>query len=211
VPERLLDAVRLFDPEATLVDGGITFGAGVRLAGPEAVTPNLARKTGLPQGHVWVVSDEGPFPTWLVRGLARRFGGYAHVPRQVIADEPGEVAVVHTARPARTDELGRWLPGLVAGAPEADGSYFLSSPLSPVRVRCDGPEVASLRWLLPPALGPLRQEPGLHGYRFLAETADAVRPAATAAWGLAQVTGGVVTDRDRFRVASVDELHALWP
>ena len=43
-PGRLLAAVQRFDPEAAPVDGGVTFGAGVRLAGPFPVTPDLADK-----------------------------------------------------------------------------------------------------------------------------------------------------------------------
>jgi hypothetical protein len=206
-PADLLDAVRLFDPEAAPTDGGIAFGAGIRLSGPHRVTPDLADKTNLPQGHAWVVSDSGPFQTWLIRGLARRFGGYAHLPQPVIADDASEVVIVHTPRKVSPDELaarlGGPLPGLRAGGREADGSFFLTSPHSPVRIRCDGPEVASLRWLLPLALGPLRKEPGLHGYRFGVTTGagdGAVRLAAVAALELANGVGGVATDTDRFRV-----------
>jgi hypothetical protein len=206
-PARLLETVRLFDPAAAPVDGGITFGAGIRLAGPHPVTPDLTAKADLPRGHAFVVSDSGPFQSWLTRGLARRFGGYAHLPQHTIAEDPAEVVVVHTPRKVSPDELtarlSAHLPGLVAQGREADGSFFLTSPLVPIHIRCDGPEVPSLRWLLPLALGPLRREPGLHGYRFgIGPGGDSggVRLAATAALELARGVDGVATDPDRFRV-----------
>jgi hypothetical protein len=204
-PGRLLDAVRRFDPGATPVDGGIAFGAGIRLAGPQAITADAAAKAGVPAGHAWMVSDSGPFQTWLIRGLARRFGGHAHLPQAVAADDPSEIVVVHSVE-AR--ELGAHLPGFAAGPAESDGSYFLTSPTSPIRVRCDSPDVPSMRWLLPLALGPLRQEPGLHGYRFGSESAgdhQVVRAAAVAALAFARTVGGVATDRDRFRVDDPDD------
>jgi len=207
----LLDAVRRFDPDATETDGGISFGAGLRLAGPQPVTPDVAGKANLPQGHAWMVSDSGPFQSWLTRGLARRFGGYAHLPQPVVADDRSEVVIVHTPRKVAPDELAARLsaqvPGLVAGGREQDGSFFLTSQASPIRIRCDSPDVDSLRWLLPLALGPLRQEPGLHGYRFGSEYDDPriVRLAAVAALELAQGVGGVATDRDRFRVYEPDD------
>lgn len=209
--EWLLDAVRRFDPEATAVEGGISFGAGIRLAGPHPITPDIADKTNLPPGHAWVASDSGPFQTWLVRGLARRFGGYAHLPQPAIADDASELVIVHTPRKVSPDELSArlsaQLPGLTAGADEDDGSFFLTSPHSPVRIRCDSPDVPSLRWLLPLALGPLRHEPGLHGYRFGSEAQDGsvVRLAASAALELARGVGGVATDRDRFRIYDLED------
>jgi hypothetical protein len=212
----LLDAVRRFDPYATPVeDGGISFGAGIRLAGPQRITPETAAKTGLPLGHAWVASDSGPFQTWLARGLAVRFGGHAHLPQPVVGDDPSEVVIVHTPRKVSPDELAGRLnqrvPGLTAGAPEQDGSFFLTSTISPVRIRCDSPDVPSLRWLLPLALGPMRQEPGLHGYRFgrvpgkADDAAKNVRLAAAAALEFAQGVGGIATDRDRFRVFDADD------
>jgi hypothetical protein len=208
----LLDAVRRFDPDATPVDGGIAFGAGIRLAGPQRITSEMAARTRIPPGHAWMVSDSGPFQTWLTRGLARRFNGHAHLPQAVVADDPSEVVVVHTPRRVSSDDLAARLsqraPGLAAGPPESDGSYFLTSPDSPIRIRCDSPDVPSLRWLLPLALGPLRQEPGLHGYRFGSESAadpQVVRAAAAIALEFARAVGGVATDRDRFRVEDPNE------
>ncbi|GAB2814528.1 hypothetical protein GCM10027176_18920 [Actinoallomurus bryophytorum] len=209
----LLDAVRRFDPDAVPVeDTSISFGAGIRLAGPQRITSETAAKIGLPPGHAWVASDSGPFQTWLVRGLAWRFGGHAHLPQPVVADDASEVVIVHTPRKISPDELAarfnQLVPGLRAGAPEQDGSFFLTSAISPVRIRCDSPDVPSLRWLLPLALGPMRQDPGLHGYRFGRvpnSAGDAVRLAATAALELAQGVGGVATDRDRFRVFDPDD------
>ena len=201
-PDRLLDAVRRFDPDASPVDGGIAFGAGLRLAGPQRISPKEAAKAKIPPGHAWVVSDSGPFQTWLTRGLARRFDGHAHLPQAVVADDASEIVVVHTPRRVEPQKLG------VAGPPESDGSYFLTSPGSPVRIRVDSPGVPSLRWLLPLALGPLRQEPGLHGYRFGSDSADdpqVVRAAAGMALELARAVGGVATDRDRFRVDDPDD------
>jgi len=209
--EALLDAVRRFDPEATPVDGGIAFGAGIRLAGPQPITSETGDKANLPPGHAWVASDSGPFQTWLTRGLARRFGGYAHLPQPAIVDDATEVVIVHTPRKISPGELAArlsaYVPGLEAGPKESDGSFFLAGPHSPVRIRCDSPEVPSLRWLLPLALGPLRQEPGLHGYRFGSEPGDprVVRLAAAAAIELARGVGGVVTDRDRFLVDDHDD------
>lgn len=209
--EWLLDAVRRFDPGAAVTDGGISFGAGIRLAGPQPILPDMAQKAGVPHGHAWMTSDSGPFQTWLIRGLARRFGGYAHLPQPVIADDGSEVVIVHTPRKVSPDELAARLsgqvPGLRAGDREQDGSVFLTSPMSPIRVRCDSPEVPSLRLLLPLALGPLRQEPGLHGYRFGSDTTDprTVRLTAVAALELAQGVGGVATDRDRFMVFEPDD------
>ena len=60
-PALLLDAVRLFDAEAAPVEGGITFGAGIRLAGPHPVTPDVAAKSNLPQGHAWMATDPDRF------------------------------------------------------------------------------------------------------------------------------------------------------
>ncbi len=194
VPVRLLDTVRLFDPDAAAVEDGITFGAGVRLSGPYPVTPELAAKVNIPEGAAYAASDGGPFQTWLMRGLARRYGGYAHLPHRSIEDDPAEIVVVHTPRRVRPEELAALVPSLTVQKPEADGSVFLSS--QKLHIRCDGPGVESLRWLLPLALGPLRGEPDLHGYRF---SGDA-RVAMSTALELARRTGGVATDRDRFRV-----------
>jgi hypothetical protein len=208
---QMLDAVRRFDPEAAPTDGGISFGAGVRLAGPQQITTDMAGKAAVPQGHAWVTSDSGPFQTWLARGLARRFGGYAHLPQPVVADDATEVVIVHTPRQVSPGELAARLsghvPGIVAGEREEDGSFFLTSQVSPIRIRCDSPDVPSLRWLLPLALGPLRQEPGLHGYRFGSDLADprVVRLAVDAALELAQGVGGIATDRDRFRILASDD------
>jgi hypothetical protein len=206
-PDRWLAAIRLFDPEAVPVDGGVAFAAGARLAGPHPVTPDLAAKARLPEGHAFVASDSGPFQHWLVRGLARRFGGYAHLPQPAVADDPTEVVVVHTPRKVSPEELAARLsaliPGLTPDGPEEDGSFFLTTPRLPVGIRCDGPEVPSLRWLLPLTLGPMRQEPGLHGYRFgVAGQRDPrlVRLVAAAALELADGVGGVTTDLDRFRL-----------
>lgn len=207
----LLDVVRRFDPNAIITDGGIAFGAGIRLAGPQPIMPDLAQAARVPHGHAWMTSDSGPFQTWLIRGLARRFGGYAHLPQPVVADDRSEVVIVHTPRKVSPDELAARLsghmPGLRAGEHEQDGSFFMTSEVNPIRIRCDSPEVPSLRWLLPLALGPLRQEPGLHGYRFGTDTADprVVRLAAVAALELAQGVGGVATDRDRFTVFDPDD------
>jgi hypothetical protein len=217
VPQQawLLDAVRRFDPDAAPVEeGGISFGAGIRLAGPQRITPETSAKTGLPPGHAWVASDSGPFQTWLARGLASRFGGHAHLPQPVVGDDASEVVIVHTPRKVSPDELAgrlnRLVPGLTAGAPEQDGSFFLTSAISPVRIRCDSPDVPSLRWLLPLALGPMRQDPALHGYRFgrvpdRADDAANVRLAAAAALEFAHGVGGIATDRDRFRVFDPDD------
>lgn len=206
-PQRWLAAIRRFDPEAAPVDGGVAFGAGVRLAGPHPVTSDLAAKSTLPEGHAFVASDSGPFQNWLARGLARRFGGYAHLPQQMVVDDPTEVVVVHTPRKVSPGELASrlsaFIPGLAPDGPEEDGSFFLSTPQAPISIRCDGPEVPSLRWLLPLALGPMRREPGLHGYRFgVAGERDPrwIRLGATAALELADGVGGVTTDLDRFRV-----------
>lgn len=206
-PARLLAAVRLFDPAAAPVDGGVTFGAGVRLAGPFPVTPELADKAGLPPGHGYMASDFGPFQSWLVRGLARRFGGHAHLPQETFPDDPTEVVIVHVPRKVSAEELAArlsaYLPGLAPAGQEADGSFVLAGRDIPVHIRCDGPGVPSLRWLLPLALGPLRGEPGLHGYRFSAganHDPRLVRLVATAALELAEGVGGVATDLDRFRV-----------
>ena len=206
-PRALLAVVRLFDPDAAPVDGGVTFGAGVRLAGPFPVTPDLADKVRLPQGHGFAASDYGPFQNWLVRGLARRFGGYAHLPQETFSDDPTEVVVVHVPRKVSAEELAArlsaYLPGLAPVGHEADRSFVLAGRNVPVHIRCDGPEVPSLRWLLPLALGPLRREPGLHGYRFSIDGVRdprLVRLVATAALELAAGAGGIATDLDRFRI-----------
>jgi hypothetical protein len=210
-PDQLLDAVRRFDPDAAPTEGGISFGAGIRLSGPQQITTDMADKAEVPPGHAWVTSDSGPFQSWLARGLARRFGGYAHLPQPVVADDATEVVIVHAPRQVSPGELSARLsglvPGLVAGEREQDGSFFLTSQISPIRIRCDTPDVPSMRWLLPLALGPLRQEPGLHGYRFGTEYRDprVVRLAVDAALELADRVGGVATDRDRFRVFASDE------
>lgn len=206
--DSLLQSVRLFDPDATSVDGGVAFGAGVRLSGPHPVDDGLAAKTGLPHGYAFVATDSGPFPNWLARGLAHRFGGHAHLPQEAIVDDATEVVIVHTPRRVSPEELvtriGRHIPGLAPQGQESDGSFFLTSPAVPIHIRCDGPEVPSLRWLLPLALGPLRTEPGLHGYRFgVGADGDdtTVRRAVIGALELAHGVGGVATDRDRFLVS----------
>ena len=194
-PERLLDTVRLFDPGAAQVEGGIAFGAGVRLSGPFAITREVGAKLNIPLGSAYAASDGGPFQTWLMRGLARRYQGYAHLPNKTIEDDPDEIVVVHSPRQVTTEQLQALVPSLAIQRPEADGSFFMISPH--VQIRCDSPEVESLRWLLPLALGPLREEPGLHGYRFGGDP----RTAMSAALELARRTGGVATDRDRFKVS----------
>ena len=211
--EHLLNTVRLFDPEAAPVDGGITYGAGIRLAGPYPVTPDVAEKASLPQGHAYLMSDSGPFQTWLTRGLARRYGGHAHLPRQTISEDIGEIVIVHTPRKVSPDELAArlsgHLPQLTAERPESDGSFFLTTAYAPIQIRCDSPEVESLRWLLPLALGPLRREAGLHGYRFGIVPGGDVRAVpllVTAALELARGVSGIATDADRFRVFRPEDL-----
>ncbi len=194
-PDGLLDTVRLFDPDAARTEGGITFGAGIRLSGPYTITQEISPKVDLPPGHAYAASDDGPFQMWLMRGLARRYGGYPRLPQKSIEDDPDEIVVVHTPKRVTPEQLQALVPALTQQRPEDDGSFFMTS--QHVMIRCDSPEVESMRWLLPLALGPMRSEPGLHGYRFGGDP----RTAMSAALELARRTGGVATDRDRFRIS----------
>jgi hypothetical protein len=72
VPERLLETVRLFAPQARQERGRIVAGAGV-LRGPFQVTPWLARRARVPGG--WHVAYLGEGPDGMMSGLARRLGG----------------------------------------------------------------------------------------------------------------------------------------
>ena len=72
VPQRLLETVRLFAPEARQQDGVVVAGSAL-LKGPFEVTPRLARGARLPDG--WAVAYVGEGPHGLVAGLARRLGG----------------------------------------------------------------------------------------------------------------------------------------
>ncbi|MEO3786069.1 hypothetical protein ABGB12_22295 [Actinocorallia sp. B10E7] len=72
MPERLLETVRLFAPEARQENGAVMAGPAM-LRGPFEVTPRLARRARLPEG--WPVVYLGEGSDQLVAGLARRLGG----------------------------------------------------------------------------------------------------------------------------------------
>lgn len=111
VPERLLETVRLFAPEARQEDGSVVAGSAV-LQGPFAVTPWLARWARVPEG--WPVAYLGEGPDGLFAGLARRLGGLWFQNGRPVPFRDDEDQTVTVYLPRRPDPA--MLTGLVEDA-----------------------------------------------------------------------------------------------
>ncbi|WP_157963511.1 hypothetical protein [Actinocorallia populi] len=100
VPQRLLETVRLFAPEARQEEGVVVAGSAL-LEGPFEVTSRLARLAELPEG--WAVAYVGEGPDGLVAGLARRLGGLWFQNGRPVAYRDDEDQTVTVYLPRRPD------------------------------------------------------------------------------------------------------------
>lgn len=224
--QALLDAARLYDPELRERRGRIIFTNAVLLYGPVSVTAELARAAGLPDGVAAAFypgtavqshrvrrdpeqkrQDAG----LLLRGLAVRLGGRIHpalpVPELALRASVYAESDVPTGRVVSL--LGAYAPGLTVEA-DADGSYSLTGPASPLFVGYFAASQYTPEYG-PPALGELRRRQlhqwDLHGgVRASDPPRELALTVGEAALTLARVAGGIALDMFGFRFTRPDQL-----
>lgn len=229
----LREALLRYDPALRVKNGSFVFRNGVHLNGPVPVTPEIARKAGLPDGmtagyYVSIIETgaRGSRPDdvkkqdaeRLVRGLAARLGGTVHDERQPMGLDLS--ASVYSARALPAEQLiGVLQPYVDTGElavlekKEVPGAYFLVTEEDPLFfVVYFPPRLSrSSAALPPPAIGDLASgEPS----RWDLETRFPVQAAArgsclkvgAAALALAKAVGGIVIDAYGFPVDSPDDM-----
>jgi hypothetical protein len=220
-------ALRRYDPALRVKSDSVVFRNGVHLNGPVAVTPQIAAKSGLPDGmttgyyaSIIETGTRGSRPDdlkrqdaeRLVRGLAARLGGTVHDERPPMRLDLS--ASVYSARALPAEQVtGVLQPYVDTGdlvvlpQERVPGAYFLVTEQDPVFFvvyfppRLSGPGAA----LPPPAIGDLA---GAEPSRWDLETKDPVAGAppgtclkvGEAALALARAAGGVVVDAYGFPV-----------
>jgi hypothetical protein len=219
-PDRLLAAVRLYNPKARAKTDEIIVYGHIVLHGPVAVTPDLTRHAGLPDGmaaayYAGVMDQKDATQRnesgKLVRGLAVRLGGTVH-PADLVSnlrlllsvyaenDLPAE-QIVSLLRP--------WAAGLAVRDPN-DNGYVLACHGAAFFVSYFAPDLFGTVDE-PRALG----EPGqrkLHhwdliGYGTAVEApAETVERIGEAALALARAVSGVAIDMHGFQFSRAQEL-----
>ena len=230
----LADAVLRYDPAAGVQSDGFIFRNDVRLHGPVAVTPDVARQAGLPAGlaagyYATIVANgtsrsRPDSLKWqdaerLIRGLAARLGGTVH-------DEhpPMDLrlrAVVYSVQPSLPAEqvIGVLQPYVRSGElliekdTNVPDAYYLITEQEPVFFVAYWPPRLSRSKLAlpPPALGDLSgKEPGRWDLRTKFPVAAASREACLqvggAALALAGRADGTVIDTYGFAVDRPEDL-----
>lgn len=183
VPERLLETVRLFAPEARQEIGTVTAGPAV-LRGPFEVTPWTARRARIPEG--WPVAYVGEGSDNLVAGLARRLGGlwFQNGGPAPSRDEEDQTVTVYL--PCRPDP--ERLTSLVGDATHTDapGTDLYSGGLVSLVVR------------------------RVHEHHVTCDlhSPDPHRLGSTAL-AIAREFGGIALDRDGYRITAPEDLKPV--
>lgn len=224
--EKLMDAVRLYDPEVRRWHGRLIFRNGVLLFGPVTVTPKLQQQARLPSGTAvaWYAGAAGQGHKrsheaklndgdMLVRGLAGRVGGTVRygLARQetdlalfasVYSEQdlpPGQVAQVLRSYNGelRAEDVKNDTYSLTG-----DEIYFYVAYWSPRLYREDD---------APPALGAMRSRPLNHwdlntGVSAQHAARELCQKVGEAALALATQSGGVALDVLGFPISSPADL-----
>src|SRR5215468_8331668 len=233
------DAVLRYDPGADVQSDGFVFRNDVRLHGPVAVTPDVARQAGLAAGlatgYYATIVENGISRSrpdslkWqdaerLVRGLAARLGGTVH-------DEQPPMdlrmrAVVYSVAPSLPAEqvIGVLQPYIRSGelTLEKDSNvpdaYYLITEQAPVFFVAYWPSRVSRSKLAlpPPALGDLSdKEPRRWDLRTKFPVATATREACLqvgeAALALAAHADGTVIDTYGFPIDRAEDMLPVMP
>jgi hypothetical protein len=219
-PDRLLTAVRHYNPKARAKSDEIIVYGHIVLHGPVSVTPELARRAGLPDGAatayyagVMNPDDDGQRSESgkLLRGLAVRLGGTVH-PAQtgsslrlllsVYADQDLPAGQIISL-------LGSWAPGL-AVRNESDSGYTLACHGAAFFVSYFPPDVFGVADE-PRALGEVGQRK-LHHWDLIGYVTAVDAPAGTlqsvgeAALALAGAVTGTAIDMFGFQFSQAAEL-----
>ncbi|MBB2912194.1 hypothetical protein FHS43_003474 [Streptosporangium becharense] len=187
-PQDVLEAVRLRSPEAASQGGAIRTGDGVRLRGPYSVCRELALLTGLPVGWpvAYVVDAPGTEretdPATVVAGLAERLGGLC-CPRHP-ARSPDLFTVTGGALPL--ERLTGLLPGARPRTVPGFDITLLSADRNPLEITFCGGEDGEVDYEVSVAHGPI--------------TSAVVEQAERLALAIGEASGGVVRDRNGFRL-----------
>jgi hypothetical protein len=206
--DRLLSAVRRFDPKAEPGDGFIelTF---CLLTGPIEATPEDGAVAYLPE-HA---SDNGVNANLLVDGLAHLLSGERRPPRPPAADDMwlDPVVSVFTADPLPPDEL------LEVAAPYVADAAVTELPLAEYGIEGDGPisieygGITSYDVALPP---PTLREPRARyecgifvQHDALPLAPDLLHRAGELALAVAARTDGVTLDIYGFRIDRPEDVH----
>ncbi len=226
-------AMARYDPAATVKHGRFACRNGVRLAGPAAVTPQAARKTGLPDGLSvgYYATTTGTAARWarpdhlkwqdaerLVRGLAARLGGTVHDQRPPMRLQLR--VSVYSGQPSPPEEVAGVLQPYVDTGdlfteedPETVGAYYLLTGQEQVFLVVYWPPRLSRspRALPPPALGALATgEPCRWDLRTTLPVDTAARETCLtvgeAALALAHHTSGTAIDTYGFPVDRPEDL-----
>jgi hypothetical protein len=231
-PAEMADAVTRYDPGVRVRGDRLVFGNGVLLYGPVEITPELARKAGLPAGMTVAYytsvavqgkaerrpdDDKQQDARRLIRGLAVRLGGTIHDPRpaldltleaSVYSGQPLPVAdVVDVLRPFAGQDLE-------PGPMEVNGAYALRPVEGDVLFLTMywPPWVAGMKVQPPPpAVGELRRQKPCQWELYTSVPVQEAgledcQTVGGAALALADRTGGVVTDVYGFPVTRPQDL-----
>ncbi len=219
-PGRLLATVRQYSPNARAKTDEIVVYGHIVLHGPVAITPDLSRRAGLPDGmtaayYAGVTNQNDTTQRdesgKLLRGLAVRLGGTVHP-----ADLASSLRLLLSVYaehdlPAEqiSDLLSPWAPGLAVRDPNDNGyvlaghgvPFFVSYFASDLFGTIDEPQ----------ALGELGQRQLHHwdliGYcTAVAAPAENVERVGEAALVLARAVSGVAIDMHGFQFSRAQEL-----
>jgi hypothetical protein len=229
------EALLRYDPALKVKDARFVFRNGVHLHGPVAVTPEIAKKAGLPDGMTTgyyasfiETGTRGSRPDdlkqqdaeLLVRGVAARLGGTVHAGRLPMDVALGASVYSATALPpGRVIEVLQPHVGTGELAVDEDknvpGAYYLVTEEEPVFfVGYWPPRLSRSKFAPPPpAVGGLGAEPSRWDLRTRYPALGAPRQACLkvgeAALALAGVAGGAVVDAYGFPVDRPEDLVGL--
>jgi hypothetical protein len=220
--DRLLDAVRRFDPRAEPGDGflELTF---CLLTGPIEVTPELAAAARLPEDVPIAYLPEhmspqhAPNTSLVVSGLAHTLGGVRHPPDP---DVPGDVwvdpvASVFTVDLTPPDELHKLVAPYLPAAEVTEiplAEYGIAGPdvvSGAISIECGG--LMSYDATMPPPA--LRDPPARYEYAIFVEhdslpvAPELLRRAGEVALAIAAGTAGRPLDINGFLISRPEDVH----
>jgi hypothetical protein len=219
-PDRLLATVRQYNPKARAKTDEIIVYGHIVLHGPVAITPDVSRRAGLPDGmatayYAGVTNQKDTTQQQesgkLLRGLAVRLGGIVH-PAELVSSLRLLLSVyAEHDLPAEqiSSLLSPWAPGLAVRDPN-DNGYVLACHGAPFFVSYFASDLFGTADE-PAALGELGQRQLHHwdliGYVTAAGApAETVQRAGEAALALARAVSGVAIDMHGFLFGQAEEL-----
>ena len=213
--ERMLDAVRRFDPSARALEGKIRL-RGVDLEGPIALSAELAEKASLPAGWpaayiaVGFLPRSEPRALLLVKGLQHAVDGQSHAAGPAVPEEEWIDPVVSAFFGERLpeervrDTVAPFVDGLTVER-DPDGDYYLQGE-SPISLACT--RVVYDPDLRPPRLDGLQaMECALFVEDKAPISAELLHLAGRIALALAEACGGTALDVHGFEVREPEDVH----